>query len=113
MEINIEPNKGWNTDNSFVPPGFHIASEMIDEGKKSKGEAGDQPYAYPMGVGGMIMNGCFGTNYQAGDPCYEARRKTTICTVSNTTLYAVRISDETQGEWVRDPCLSTGVRLRV
>ena len=26
---------------------------------------------YPMGLGPVILNGCFHTNYQPGDPCYS------------------------------------------
>ena len=76
------PQKGWETENLFVPPGFHIDSKIEGEGEKPKGETGEQPFIYPMGVGGLIMNGCFATNYQKGDPCYEAKWKTTICLVN-------------------------------
>eukprot|EP00058_Branchiostoma_floridae_P005553 XP_002591041.1 hypothetical protein BRAFLDRAFT_69406 [Branchiostoma floridae] len=30
------------------------------------------PAIYPMGVGPLLMNGCFQTNYAEGDPCFEA-----------------------------------------
>ncbi|KAM7449242.1 hypothetical protein ABFA07_002800 [Porites harrisoni] len=73
LEINIDPQKGWETENLFVPPGFHIYSKIEGEGEKPKGETGEQPFIYPMGVGGLIMNGCFATNYQKGDPCYESQ----------------------------------------
>ncbi|KAJ7378598.1 hypothetical protein OS493_021898 [Desmophyllum pertusum] len=79
LEVNVEPEKGWKTEDLLVPAGFHIDAEMTGEDKKPQGEAGEQPFVYPMGVGGLLMNGCFGTNYQPGDPCYEARWKTTLC----------------------------------
>jgi len=79
LEVNVEPEKGWKTEDLLVPAGFHIDAELTGEDEKSEGETGEQPYVYPMGVGGLLMNGCFGTNYQPGDPCYEARWKTTLC----------------------------------
>lgn len=89
MDINIEPEKGWKTEDMFVPPGFHVDAEMTGEDEKPEGEAGDQPFLYPMGVGGMLMNSCTGTNYQPGDPCYEAYWETTICAVSKIVMYSV------------------------
>ncbi|XP_078353422.1 uncharacterized protein LOC144638115 isoform X2 [Oculina patagonica] len=79
LEINIEPEKGWKTEDMFVPAGFHIDAEMTGEDEEPEGEAGEQPFSFPMGVGGVLMNGCYGTGYQPGDPCYEAYDKTTIC----------------------------------
>ena len=82
MKVNIMPDKGWKTEDLFVPPGFHIDAEITGDEKKPHGEIGVQPFAYPMGAGGLMMNGCFGRDYQSGDPCYAAKRKTTICRVS-------------------------------
>ena len=89
LEINIDPQKGWETENLFVPPGFQIDSKIEGEGEKPKGETGEQPFIFPMGVGGLIMNGCFATNYQKGDPCYEAKWKTTICLVNEIFQYLI------------------------
>ena len=89
LDINIEPEKGWKTEDLLVPAGFHIEAEMTgkdeedEEDKEPEGEAGEQPYVYPMGVGGVLMNGCYGTDYQPGDPCYDAYGATTICAVSS------------------------------
>ena len=82
LEVNIEPDKGWQTEGLFVPPGFHIDAEVTGEDEKPKGEKGEQPFAYPMGIGGVMMNGCYGTNYKPGDPCYVAKDTTTLCLVS-------------------------------
>lgn len=82
LDINIEPEKGWKTEDMFVPAGFHIDAEMTGEDEEPEGEPGEQPYVYPMGVGGVLMNGCYGTNYKPGDPCYDAYGTTTICAVS-------------------------------
>ncbi len=83
MEVNVEPEKGWKTEDLLVPAGFHIDAEITGEDEEPEGETGEQPFVYSMGVGGLLINGCFGTNYQPGDPCYEARWKTTLCLVSN------------------------------
>ena len=86
MEIDIEPNKGWQTEDMFLPPGFRIGAEITGKDKKPKGQKGEEPFTYPMGIGGMIMNGCYGTNYQLGDPCYQAKDTTTLCLVSKYVL---------------------------
>ena len=89
LDINIEPEKGWKTEDLFVPPGFHVAAEMKGGGPEPKGEAGTQPFMYPAGLGGILMNGCYGTNYQKGDPCFNAYWKTTRCEVSKLVLFSV------------------------
>ena len=71
----------------FVPPGFHIDAEVTGEDEKPEGEKGEQPFAYTMGIGGVMMNGCYGTKYQPGDPCYVAKATTTICLVSAEGSY--------------------------
>ena len=93
MDIDIQPEKGWKTEDIFVPPGFHIDAELTGEDERPEGEAGEQPYIYPMGVGGILMNGCFGTNYQPGDPCYEAFWKTTLCHVSARSMVCLSFWD--------------------
>ena len=30
-----------------------------------------QVFGYPMGVGNLLMSGCFGKGYQPNDPCYK------------------------------------------
>ena len=82
MKLNIEPNKGWKTETMFVPPGVHIDAEYTNSGKEEKKNSGMQPFTYPMGVGGVMMNGCYGRNYQRGDPCYAAKRMSAKCLVS-------------------------------
>ena len=82
LDINIKPDKSWQTEDMFVPAGFHIDAEVTGEDEKPEGEKGEQPFAYPMGIGGVMMNGCYGTNYKPGDPCYVAKDTTTLCLVS-------------------------------
>ena len=87
----------------FVPPGFHIDSKIEGEGEKPKGETGEQPFIYPLGVGGLIMNGCFVTNYQKGDPCYEAKWKTTICLVNEILVLNLQFLTFTQHRFGYSP----------
>ena len=92
MELNIEPLKGWQTEDMFVPAGFHIDAQVTGEDEQPEGEKGEQPFAYPMGIEGMMMNGCYGTNYQLGDPCYQAKDTTTLCLVSKSRIVKGDIS---------------------
>ena len=39
----------------------------------------EKVFAYPLGVGNLMMSGCFGSGYEKGDPCYENLRFTTRC----------------------------------
>ena len=80
--MNIEPEKGWKTESMMVPAGVHIDAEYTGEEKHDEKNPGEQPFAYPMGVGGLLMNGCYGTNYQIGDPCYDFKTASSICLVS-------------------------------
>ena len=84
MDIDVEPEKGWKTQDMFVPPGFHVSAEVHTEGEEPEGEVGEQPYSYPLGLGGVLMNACLGTNYQPGDPCFQSYWATTGCEVGET-----------------------------
>ena len=99
MKLDIVPDKGWETEDVIIPPGMHITAKVTREGEDEEEEpsaqsAGQTPFYYPSGVGQMIMNGCFGTNYQAGDPCYEAKWKTSACLVSGMSI----LFSETSGQ---------------
>ncbi|XP_015778649.1 PREDICTED: uncharacterized protein LOC107356562 [Acropora digitifera] len=63
LELNIEPEKGWKTESMYSPAGVHVDAEYTSENKDEEDFTGEQPFAYPMGVGGVRMNGCYGTNY--------------------------------------------------
>ena len=82
LELNIEPEKGWKTESMFAPAGMHIDAAYTKEEGTKKSNQGEPPFTYPMGVGGVMMNGCYGSNYQKGDPCYAAKRVSSICSVS-------------------------------
>ena len=76
------PDKGWENEDMFVPPGYHINAAVEGEESSPK-EEGQVPYVFPSGIGSVLMNGCWGTGYQPNDPCYNSKSTSTICSVSN------------------------------
>ncbi|XP_019641419.1 PREDICTED: uncharacterized protein LOC109482960 [Branchiostoma belcheri] len=73
-EIDFSQEKGMVSDDLFAPPGMAMKVD-IENGAKKANEADDmtqsKAFSYPMGLGGVLMNGCFGTGYVKGDPCYK------------------------------------------
>ena len=65
----------------FVPPGYHIDASVTGGGESPK-EVGEIPYLFPAGLGTALMNGCWGTDYKATDPCYSAKWKSNVCQVT-------------------------------
>ena len=76
LELNIEPEKAWKTENIYAPAGVHVDAECTTEDKDEEDFIAEQPFAYPMGFGGVMMN------YQIGDPCYDFRTASPNCHVS-------------------------------
>lgn len=76
------PDKGWSTPDMFVPPGYHLGASISGLPKPEK-EKGDVPYTYApsTGLGYVMMNGCWGKNYTASDPCYNAKWTSSVCQV--------------------------------
>lgn len=76
----------------FVPPGYHMGASISGTPKAEK-EEGDVPYTYApsSGLGYVMMNGCWGKNYTASDPCYNAKWTSSVCQVrcDDTTLWIV------------------------
>ncbi|CAH1233427.1 Hypp738 [Branchiostoma lanceolatum] len=75
-EIDFVPEKGMVQDDMFAPPGMEMKIDVEkDPGKDSEPDQSSQPmaFSYPMGMGSALMNGCFGTGYVAGDPCYNMK----------------------------------------
>ncbi|KAI8491792.1 hypothetical protein Bbelb_305970 [Branchiostoma belcheri] len=77
-DVRVLPiSRGDNLGNSFVPAGYeishkyHYADGTDDEQDSST--AAVSAYSYPVGLGPVLMNGCFGTGYVNGDPCWEAK----------------------------------------
>ncbi|KAI8516907.1 hypothetical protein Bbelb_054880 [Branchiostoma belcheri] len=63
--------------NMYAPPGWEIRHKYKykDDSDNDKVSSGgqDPAYTYPAGLGPVLMNGCFGTGYKNGDPCWEAK----------------------------------------
>ncbi|XP_066274625.1 uncharacterized protein [Branchiostoma lanceolatum] len=75
--VKVIHGRGTNTGDTYSPAGYELRMEFDreddddDEGNDDSSD-GMSPAIYPMGVGPMLMNGCFGTGYEIGDPCYDA-----------------------------------------
>ncbi|KAI8498306.1 hypothetical protein Bbelb_242500 [Branchiostoma belcheri] len=81
-EVDFVPDKGMVEDDMFAPPGMHMKVDLEeDPGEDSEPDQSSQPmaYGYPMGIGSALMNGCFGTGYKPGDPCYNVRDVIPAC----------------------------------
>lgn len=82
IKLDITGDKGWQTDDMFIPPGYHMEAKIEPETKPAPAVNGMPPFTFSFGAGGMIMNGCFGSGYKPGDRCYDATWATTKCLVS-------------------------------
>ncbi|KAJ7376792.1 hypothetical protein OS493_032526 [Desmophyllum pertusum] len=83
IKLDITPDKGWESEDMFLPPGYHIDAS-ISGGEKSPTEVGVVPYVFPAGIGAAMMNGCWGTDYKETDPCYSAKFTSKVCKVKTT-----------------------------
>ncbi|XP_019620680.1 PREDICTED: uncharacterized protein LOC109467177 [Branchiostoma belcheri] len=76
-DIQLVPRPGATMGNMYAPPGWEIRhkykykEDRDEETVSSGGQA--SAYTYPAGLGPVLMNGCFGTGYKNGDPCWEAK----------------------------------------
>ena len=43
----------------YAPAGVHVDAEYTTEDKDEEDFTGEEPFAYPMGIGGVMMNGCY------------------------------------------------------
>ncbi|KAI8486099.1 hypothetical protein Bbelb_361990 [Branchiostoma belcheri] len=82
-DIQMVPRPGARMGNMYAPIGWEIRHKYKywndrddDEGSSDK-EA--TAYTYPAGLGPVLMNGCFRTGYEEGDPCYKAKIPRTGC----------------------------------
>ena len=69
----------------FKPPGYHIEAS-VSEPSVSPKDVASPSYVYPAGIGGALMNGCYGSGYQERDPCYRLKRPSGICKVKTFKL---------------------------
>ena len=65
----------------FLPAGYHIDASVSGE-KDAPSSIGSVPYLFPAGIGSALMNGCWGTGYKPGDPCYAAKWTSDVCQVN-------------------------------
>ncbi|CAH1224577.1 Hypp18 [Branchiostoma lanceolatum] len=76
-DIQLVPRPGATMGNMYAPPGWEIRHKYKykDDRNEDKDSSGGQTaaYTYPNGLGPVLMNGCFGTGYENGDPCWEAK----------------------------------------
>ncbi|XP_035685646.1 uncharacterized protein LOC118422234 [Branchiostoma floridae] len=69
-------------DDMFAPPGMEMKIDVEeDPGTDSEPDQSSQPmaFSYPMGMGDALMNGCFGTGYKEGDPCWNKKDVIPAC----------------------------------
>ena len=66
IKLDIVPDKGWQSEDMFVPAGYHMDTSISDE-EGSPPENDQASFSYPAGLGSVLMNGCFGTGYKEGD----------------------------------------------
>ncbi|KAI8493784.1 hypothetical protein Bbelb_281310 [Branchiostoma belcheri] len=82
-DIQLVPRPGATMGNMYAPPGWEIRHKYKykEDRDKDKVSSGGQAsaYTYPAGLGPVLMNGCFGTGYKNGDPCYKAKIPRTGC----------------------------------
>ncbi|XP_078616398.1 uncharacterized protein LOC144884799 [Branchiostoma floridae x Branchiostoma japonicum] len=82
-DIQLVPKAGGTMGNLFAPPGWEVRHKYKykDDSNENKGISTGQvaAYTYPNGLGPVLMNGCFGTGYKNGDPCYKAKIPRTGC----------------------------------
>ncbi|XP_078348817.1 uncharacterized protein LOC144633816 isoform X1 [Oculina patagonica] len=78
VKLDIMPDKAWINDNMFVPSAYHIDAS-VEEGSNSPKADGNTPFIYPTGMGQVLMNGCWGTNYGTHDPCFNAKANSSNC----------------------------------
>ncbi|XP_019618562.1 PREDICTED: uncharacterized protein LOC109465632 [Branchiostoma belcheri] len=81
-EVDFVADKGMVEDDMFAPPGMHMKVDVEeDPGTDSEPDQSSEPmaFSYPLGMGSALMNGCFGTGYVPGDPCYNVRDVIPAC----------------------------------
>ena len=79
-KISFQRLQGFNGVDEFEPSGWQVEVGKDTGAAQPEPEGGtEQPTMWPMGVGVALMNGCYASGYQKGDPCYSAARFATRC----------------------------------
>eukprot|EP00058_Branchiostoma_floridae_P002515 XP_002588003.1 hypothetical protein BRAFLDRAFT_125400 [Branchiostoma floridae] len=101
-EIDFIEQKGMVQDDLFAPPGMKMKVD-VEKSPKKQNEKDDmsppKAFSYPMGMGGTLMNGCFGTGYVPGDPCYKAKRPLPPCLNLMEGCYYIGVGFDGRGEY--------------
>ena len=79
LEISLKNEKGYvNVGGEFQEGAMDVKIRNIKD-KPADKKSGGESFIYPAGIGPLLMNGCFGTNYTKSDPCYANKRVSTKC----------------------------------
>ncbi|XP_078666604.1 uncharacterized protein LOC144908685 [Branchiostoma floridae x Branchiostoma belcheri] len=71
--VQVFHGRGQNTGDTFAPPSEEILMSFKHANKDEQDSSEVWgAVAYSTGLGPVMMNGCFGSNYQPGDPCHGA-----------------------------------------
>ncbi|CAH1247884.1 Hypp8046 [Branchiostoma lanceolatum] len=101
-EVDFIQQKGMLVPNMFAPPGMQMKVDVqknpVKQNEKDDMTA-NKAFAYPMGVGGVMMNGCFGTGYKKNDPCYQRRQPIPPCAKLMEGCNQVGVGFDGRGEY--------------
>ena len=79
VQIDLKNDKGYlDLGGEFQGGDMHVKIQNIETPERETRSGGDA-FAYPAGIGPMLINGCYGTDYKIGDPCYAAKRNSEKC----------------------------------
>ena len=79
IEIDLKNDKGFmDVGGEFQAGNAHLKIKEIHDVTPQPSSA-EEAFYYPSGIGPMVMNGCYGTDYKPGDPCYNSKSNTTKC----------------------------------
>ncbi|EDO49894.1 predicted protein [Nematostella vectensis] len=79
---------------------MEITSSTEGTEKENAEKEDPAPYTYVNGyIGPAIMNGCYGKNYQPGDPCYTATETTTQCRTMIDGAAFIGVGFDGRGEY--------------
>ena len=78
-KISYETLQGFNGIDEFEPSGWQAEVEYEKSNNVKQESQDETPRLYPLGTGMAIMSGCYGSNYQKFDQCYQFSRGTTRC----------------------------------
>ena len=99
VEIKMKNEKGYmDLGGEFENGGMDVKIQDIPAPSKQTTNGG-QAFTYPAGLGPMLMNGCFGTDYKEGDPCYSAKRMNTRCNDMMEAASYVGVGFDGTGEY--------------